>query len=342
MNLAMHQSNLPVSGARKAAMFLMGLGEEASGELLRQLEPDEIRRITDEITAVDAVPPDHMLGVFREFESLSGSSKYFARGGENCARKMIVSALGHETAQRYLDPAPPPKLEPEGSELRMLQNSNPVQLASFLASENPQTIALVLTNLPAVQAGALMSALPAEIQPQVAMRMAAVEHISPDVFRRIAGALGTKLRAVRQVSKSDGIKSLASLLNQMDPTMAETILATVESENQMLAGNVRDVMFVFDDIATLDKESMKAFLAKVDRRLLTTALKGTTSAVRDHFTQCMSQRAAEMLVEDMEALGPIRIRDVQAAQAAMVGVVRQLQQQGVISAKKGGSDEYVV
>jgi flagellar motor switch protein FliG len=341
MNLAMHRANLPVTGARKAAMFLLGLGDDLSAELLRQLDPDEIRRITDEITVVDAVSPDHMVGVFREFESLSGASRFYAKGGSSFARKIIVQALGPENARRYLDAAPPPA-EPEGADLRLLQNTSPQQLAGFLANENPQTIALVLTNLPVAQAGALMAALPTDLQPQVAVRMATLEHISPEVFKRITEALGSKLKAVRQVSKSDGIRSLAGMLNQMDPAIAETILSAVEEENQMLAGNVRDVMFVFEDIISLDKESMKALLAKVDRKLLTTALKGTTGAIRDHFTQCMSQRAAEMMTEDMEALGPVRIRDVQAAQAALVAVVRQLQQQGTIASKKGGSDDYVV
>ncbi|HUA64075.1 MAG TPA: flagellar motor switch protein FliG [Verrucomicrobiae bacterium] len=339
MNLAIDQANVP--GARKAAMFLMGLGDELSAELLRQLDPEEIRRITDEITAVDAVAPEHMLGVFREFETLSSSSRFFAKGGSNLARKMIVQALGPERAQKYLGPPPPPP-EPEGADLRLLQNTSPQQLATFLSNENPQTIALVLANLPPGPAGGLMGALPAELRPQVAMRMASLEHISPEVFRHITEALGAKLKAVRQVSRSDGIKSLAGLLNQMDPSIAETVLAAIEEENQVLAGTIRDVMFVFDDIITLDKESMKAILAKVERKLLTTALKGTTPAIRDHFTQCMSQRAAEMMVEDMDALGPVRIRDVKAAQAALVAVVRQLQQEGVVAGKKGGGDEYVV
>ena len=322
-------------------MFLLGLGDDISAELLRKLDPDEIRRVTDEITAVESVAPEHMMGIFREFESLSGASTFFAKGGSNLARKLIVSALGAENAHKYLDAAPPPP-EPEGADLRLLQTTNPQQLAAFLANENPQTIALVLTNLPPTQAGALMAALPAELQPQVAVRMATLEHISPEVFKRITEAIGSKLKAIRQVSRSDGIRALGGLLNQMDPSVAETILTAVEEENQILAGNVRDVMFVFEDISQLDKESMRALLAKVDRRLLTTALKGTTGAIRDHFTQCMSQRAAEMLAEDMDALGPVRIRDVQAAQAALVAVVRQLQQQGTIAAKKGGSDDYVV
>jgi flagellar motor switch protein FliG len=166
--------------------------------------------------------------------------------------------------------------------------------------------------------------------------------VSPDVFRRITEVIGSKLKAVRQVSRSDGIKSLAGLLNHVEPTMVDAILSQVEQENQPAATSVRDMMFVFDDVLAIDKEGIKALLAKCDRKVLTTALKGTTAKVREHFTQCMSQRAAEMMVEDMDALGPVRIRDVQAAQTQIVAVIRQLQQQGVISASRGGGDEYVV
>jgi flagellar motor switch protein FliG len=187
-----------------------------------------------------------------------------------------------------------------------------------------------------------MTLLPPELQPQVALRMATLDRISPEVFRRITEVIGNKLKAVRQVSRSDGIKSLAGLLNHVDPTMVDAILAQVEEENQPAAISVRDTMFVFDDVLAIDKEGMKALLGKIDRKVLTTALKGTTVKIREHFTQCMSQRAAEMMVEDMDALGPVRIRDVQAAQTQVVAVVRQLQQQGVIATSHGGSDEYVV
>jgi flagellar motor switch protein FliG len=128
----------------------------------------------------------------------------------------------------------------------------------------------------------------------------------------------------------------------MNPELSETILTKLEEENQTVAASLRDLMFVFDDLASIDKEGMKALLAKVDRKALTTALKGTTGKIREHFTQCMSQRAAEMLTEDMEALGAVRIRDVEAAQQQVVAVVRELQKQGTISAGRGGNDEYVV
>jgi flagellar motor switch protein FliG len=331
---------LSVSGARKAAMFVMGLGGSLGAELLRQLEPEEIRRISTEISVLHAVAPENMVNVFREFESMAGSSRFFAKGGADCARRLVEQALGPESAQRLLDG--PPKEDKPVAELEILQQTGPQQLAALLRDENPQTIALVLSNLSAEQAGALMSLLSLELQPQVALRMASLDRISPEVFRRITEVIGSKLKAVRQVSRSDGIKSLASLLNHVDPTIVDSILSQVEEENQQAATSVRDMMFVFEDVLGIDKEGMKALLAKCDRKVLTTALKGTTSKIREHFTQCMSQRAAEMLEEDMDALGPVRIRDVEAAQQQLVAVVRQLQQEGVLSISRGGGDEYVV
>ena len=336
----MHPSNYPISGARKAAMFVMGVGPLGI-ELLRQLEPDEIRRISTEISVLQSVAPENMVNVFREFESMSGSSRFFAKGGADCARRLVEQAIGPESAQKLLDGGPT-KEEKKVAELEILQQSGPQQLAALLRDENPQTIALVLSNLPPEQGGALMNLLPMEMQPQVAARMAAIDRTSPEVFRRITEVIGNKLKAVRQVSKSDGIKSLATLLNHVDPTMVDTILSLLDEENQTAASSVRELMFVFEDVLTIDKEGMKALLGKCDRKVLTTALKGTTAKIREHFTQCMSQRAAEMLVEDMDALGPVRIRDVQAAQTQLVAIIRQLQQQGTITTSRGGGDEYVV
>jgi flagellar motor switch protein FliG len=322
-------------------MFVMGLGGPLGAELLRQLEPDEIRRISNEISVLHAVAPENMLSVFQEFETLTASSRYFAKGGADCARKLVEQALGPESAQKLLDAAPLPEEKPV-AELEILQKTGPQQLAPLLRDENPQTIALVLSNLPAEQGGALLTLMPPEVQSQVALRMASLDRISPEVFRRITEVIGSKLKAVRQVSRSDGIKSLASLLNHVEPTTVDTILSHVEEENQTAAASVRDLMFVFEDVLTVDKEGMKTLLAKCDRKILTTALKGTTSKIREHFTQCMSQRAAEMMVEDMDALGPVRIRDVQMAQTQVVAIIRQLQQQGAITTNRGGGDEYVV
>jgi flagellar motor switch protein FliG len=340
----MSQTTEGVSGATKAAMFLMGIGDPLSAELLRQLDSDEIRRITSEIAALEAVAPRQMMSVFREFESLTGSSRFFAKGGAGYARRLVEQALGAQSAQKLLDASekPLPRDEESNPELKLLQNTEPRQLAGFLRNENPQTIALVLSNMTPEAGGALLQSFPPEVQAQAALRMATLERVSPEVFRKITEAIGSKLKAIRQVSRSDGMKSLASLLNHVQPELAETILSQVEEENQGAANSLRDLMFTFEDILTIDKQGMKPLVAQADRQILTMALKGAPAKVREHFTQCMSQRSAEMLAEDIEALGAVRIRDVQAAQQQVVAQVRQLQQQGVIGRGQAGGDEYVV
>jgi len=339
--------NLP--GARKAAIFLMGIGDQLGADLIRQLAPDEIRRIGNEITALSSVQPDSMLHIFREFESLTATSRFFAKGGPDRAKKLLEQAVGPDSALELLKDAPPPPPEIRGDRDRgPLHNTDPKELAKVLREENPQTLALILSNLPPEQAGPLMSSLPVEVQPQVALRIALMDRISPDVFRRIADAIRTRLKAAKQLSRSNGSRALASILNYVDGDVAEKVLSSIEAENETAVASVRDLMFVFDDILTIDKEGIKAMLAKVDRKILTLALKGTGEKMRNHFTQCMSSRSAEMLGEDMEALGPVRIRDVTAAQQQVVTVIRQLQKDGSISTRSGGGggagggDDYVV
>jgi len=222
-----------ISGVRKAAMFLMGIGDQLSVEIIRQLAPDEIRRISGEISALDSVPPDQMLSVFREFETLSATGRFFARGGPDNARRLIEQAMGKETTQKLLDVPPPAegKAEPEQPG-GPFHDTDPRELAKVLREENPQTLALILANLAPEQAGPLMASLPAEVQPQVALRIALMDRLSPDVFNRIAQAIRARLKASRQLTRSHGDRALASILNYLDGELAEKLLATIEPENQ--------------------------------------------------------------------------------------------------------------
>lgn len=329
-----------LSGPRKAAMFLMGVGDKVSAEVLRHLSPYEVRRISTEIAATHSVGSEQMLSVFQEFESLTAEGRLFAQGGADCARRLVESAFGPESAQKLLGAGP--DAGPPDSPPHLLEQTDPQQLALFLRDEHPQTIAVVLSNLSPEAAGALLQSLPEEFQAQVALRMASLDRISPEVFQQVTEAIGTKLRSIRQITRADGVRALAALLNHVDPSRADAILASVEEQNQPVAESVRSLMFVFEDILGVDVAGIKALLGKLDKKVLTVALKGTSVKIRNHFTQCMSQRASEMLAEDMEALGPVRIRDVQTAQKDVVAVVRQLQQSGVISLSRGAGDDYVV
>jgi flagellar motor switch protein FliG len=322
-------------------MFLMGVGENVSAEVLRQLTPDEVRRISSEISGTRAVGADDMLSVFREFESLTVEGRLFAQGGVDCARRMVESALGPESAQKLLAAGVPAPISAAGRDA--LENTDPKQLAAFLKKEHPQTIAVLLSTLSPESGSTLLETLPEEIHGEVASRMASLDRISPEAFQKVTEAIGNKLSNIRKITKADGVRALAALLNRLDTARSDAILNHLESQNPSITDSIRSLMFVFEDIVTIDKEGMKALVGKLDRKIMTTALKGTSAKIRDHFTQCMSQRSSEMLTEDMEALGPIRIRDVEVAQQQVISIVRELQQSGVISANRGGGgDEYVV
>jgi flagellar motor switch protein FliG len=311
----------PVTGAAKAAVFLMGVGSQLSAELLRKLDTGEIRRVTAAIAALEAVAPRQVVSVFREFESLTGPSRVFAaKGGD--ANAPAMSGANPESQ--------PPR------------NTDARRLAAVLRTQNPPAIALVLANLTPEAGGSLLTALPAQLQAQAALSMAALEPVPPEVFRNITGVIGPRLQAIRQVSRSDSIRSLTSLLNHVDAELAESVLSYIERENQGAAGSLREIMFTFEDVLTIDRQSMKALVARVNRKVLALALKGSVETMRAHFTQCMSQTAAGMLLEDMQALGPVRIRDVQDAQQQVVALVWRLRQRSGIASSRSTGDEYVV
>jgi len=330
-----------LSGPRKAATFLLGLGEQVSAEVLKQLTPAEVRQISAEIATTRAVGAGQLLKVFREFESLTMEGRLFAKGGADCARRLVEQAFGPDSAPDLVA-LPDSAVPGEVVRQSLLEDTDPKQLAGLLKNEHPQTIAVLMAAMPADAAGKLMDILPEELQTEIAVRMASLDRIAPDVFERITEGIGRKLSKVRKIAKADGVRALASLLNRLEASRVDVLLAEVQNQNPAIADSVRSLMFVFEDILTLDKEAMKALVAKLDRKVLTTALKGTSVKIREHFSQCMSQRAAEMLAEDMDALGPVRIRDVEAAQREVISVIRQLQQLGAVSMGRGGADEYVV
>jgi flagellar motor switch protein FliG len=316
----------------------MGVGDSVSAEVLRRLAPEEVRRISAEIAATPAVVSDQLISVFHEFEARTTEGRLYAKGGADCAKRLVEHAFGPDSALKLI---PAAGVGADAGEPSILQRTDPQQLAAFLKSEHPQTIAVLLCSVPGKVAATLLAGLPAETQGQVVVRMASLDRVSAEAFQKVTEAVGNKLKNTRKVEKADGVRALAALLNNVPPEHAEALLGCVEEQNLELATSVRNGMFVFEDVLSIPTEGMKGLIARLDRKVLTLALKGTSAKVRTHFTQCMSQRSGEMLTEDMEALGPVRVRDVKAAQAEIIVVVRKLQQEGTISLGGGGSDEYV-
>jgi flagellar motor switch protein FliG len=330
-------------GVRKAAILMVMIGDEASSALLRELDPAEVDDLSREIARVQALTPEEAEGVLEEFHHMVTARDYVIKGGVDYARKVLVNAFGEEQAQRMLDRLMK-SLGNESLSFDALQKTDPQQLSKFIHSEHPQTIALILSHLNPSQAAALLSSLPKEIRGDVARRMASLEQISPEIISKIANVIGLKLRALGEVSRESygGVDAVAEMLNRLDSNATKEILEEMEAADKELADTIRHLMFVFEDLLLLDVNAIKEVLAKVDRKILTVALKGTSEKMKTHLLQAMSQRGAEMLREDMDAMGPIKIKEVEAAQQQIIAVVRQLEAEGVISLKGATGEQYVV
>ncbi|HEV3080343.1 MAG TPA: flagellar motor switch protein FliG, partial [Gemmataceae bacterium] len=222
--------------------------------------------------------------------------------------------------------------------------ADPQQLAKFIHNEHPQTIALILSHLNASQAAGLLISLPPELRADVALRMANLDQISPEIISKIAAIIGQKLKALGELSRESygGVRAVSEMFNRLDSGTSKEILEAIEQNNPNLVETIRHLMFVFEDLLLVSAEAIKEVLGKVDRKILTVALKGTSEQLRTHFLQVMSQRGAEMLKEDMEALGPVKIKEVEAAQQQIIAVVRQLEAEGTISLKGTVGEQYVV
>ena len=332
-----------VSGLRKAAILLIMLGEEASSVILRGLDEDEVQEISREIARVQSLTSEQAEGVLEEFYQMAVAHDYVVKGGIDYARKVLINAFGAEAAKKMLDRLMK-TLGNETLSFDALQKTDPQQLAKFIHSEHPQTIALILSHLNSSQAAGLLLSLPAELRADVALRMANLDEISPEIISKIAAVIGTKLKNLGELSREayGGVNAVAEMFNRLDSNTTKDILDTIEQANPTLVETIRHLMFVFDDLLLLDVSSMKEVLGKVDRKILTIALKGTSEQIKNHMLQAMSLRGAEMLREDLDALGPIKIKEVEGAQQQIIAVVRQLETEGVISLKGTAGEQYVV
>jgi flagellar motor switch protein FliG len=328
---------------QKAAMLLIVLGEQSSAELLQQLSEEDVQKVSKEVAKLTAISAEQAESVLEEFHSMTVAGDYVARGGMDYARKMLKAAFDPEVARRMLDRLTK-AMGTDAASFDAIQKADPGQLAKFIHNEHPQTIALVLAHLNYTQAAALLTSLPAAMRADVAQRMASLDQISPDIILKIAAVLGQKLKTLGEFSRESygGVRSVAEMLNRLDSGSSRGILDHIEQQDTNLAETIRHLMFVFEDLLLIDQLGLKEVLAKVDRKVLTVALKGTSEQLRNHMLACMSQRGADMLREDMESLGPVKIKDVDSAQQTVIALVRQLESQGVLSLKGAVGEQYVV
>jgi flagellar motor switch protein FliG len=331
------------SGIRKAAILLVLLGEEVASLIFRNLSESELQRVTQEISDIGVIDPSEATAILNEYYNLAITQEYIAQGGTEYAERLLIKTLGPEGARAMLD-AVSRAQELSASKLDSLQKADPQQLAKFLQGEHPQTIALIMAHLDPRQASALLMKLTEETRAAAVKRLAELRQFSPEMAQKVSVVLHRRLQALGEQSRRAyaGFKGVADLLNRMDPAAGKVILELIERDDSKLAMSIRNLMFTFDDLLGVPDIGIRELLAQLDKKTLAQALKGASTQLRDHLFKSMSSRAADMLKEDMESLGPVRGKDVTKAQQECVAVARKLEAQGKIQLKQENEDELVI
>jgi flagellar motor switch protein FliG len=332
-----------LSGLTKAAILLVLLGEEAASAIYRNLPQQELHEVSQEIASIGLIHPDTARQVLEEYHGMALTQEYLAQGGREYASRLLVKAFGEDGARSLLE-AVSRAQELSASKLDSLQKADPQQLAKFLESEHPQTIALILAHLESKQASALLMKLPEETRAEAIKRMAQLRQFSPEMAQKVSVVLHKRMQSLGEQSRRAyaGFQGVAELLNRMDPAAGKVILESIERDDPGLAMSIRNLMFTFDDLLGVSDAGIRELLSQIDKKTLAMALKVAPDELRDHIFKTMSSRAVQMLKEDMDVLGPVRARDVTKAQQEVVTLARKLEAEGKLVLKAEGEDEYVV
>jgi len=334
-------SPLP-GGVRRAAILLVLLGDEIASQIYRNLPDKEVEQLTQEITELEYIDPRTAVLVLEEYYRLTLTQDYLAQGGVDYAQKLLTKAFGEDGARQLMKQVSH-AAQASASQLDSLQKSDPQQLAKFLESEHPQTIALILAHMDAKQASALLMRFPETLRAEAIKRLAQLRQFSPEIAQKISMALHKRLEALGEQHRRAyaGFQGVADLLNRLDPASSKTILDTIEKEDAKLALNIRNLMFTFQDLLGVPETGIREILSQLDKKTLATALRGASEDLKNFIFKSMSSRAVEMLKEDMEILGPVRQRDILKAQREAVAIARKLEAEGKISLGMETEDEYV-
>ncbi len=329
------------SGKEKAAMLLISLGPEKSAEIFKHLKEEEIEQLTLEIANIRAVTPEEKEKVMEEFYQICVAQQYIAEGGIGYARDILEKALG---SQKALDVINKLTVSLQVRPFDFVRKADPAQLLNSIQNEHAQTIALILSYLKPSQSAIVLSALPQDKQADVARRIATMDRTSPEVIKEVEKVLEKKLASfvTEDYTAAGGVQSIVDILNSVDRGTEKHIMETLEIEDTDLAEEIRKRMFVFEDILSLDNRSIQRFLREVENNQLAVALKGATEEVQKLIFSNMSKRLVEMIREDMEFMGPVRLKDVEEAQQKIVNIIRKLEDAGEIVISRGGGDEIIV
>lgn len=338
-----NQGRSLIPGIRKAAILMVAVGDELGRKLMQQLPEPDIQKLTEEISDLRGVSAEISASVIGEFHEMQETQQYMIHGGIDYARKLLVESFGKQRAEDLMDLVRRAQKSTHG-DLAMLDRVDPVQLGKFLESEHPQTVALVLAHLDPRRASTVLESLDGERRVAAIRRLAGMREFSPELAQKIALILHQRAEKLGKMSRKSysGFKAVADLLNRVPADQSKGILEKIEVDDPQMALGVRNLMFTFDDLVTVPPASMRDLLASVDKSRLALALRGARDDLRAHVFRAMSSRAVEMLKEDMEVMGPVRGRDVTAAQQEILSLARTLEAEGKIMLKVESGDDLVM
>jgi len=327
-----------LNGPQKAAMVLIHLGPDRASKILKSMRDSEVEDLMAEVARLGDVDPKHMEKTLTEFRDMASAQMYVAKGGLSFAREMLAATMGDEKAREMLE-----RLTMNTMDLpfEFLRTADPRQVLTFIQEEHPQTVALVLAHITPDQAALVMSGLPEDAQGEVARRIAEMDRTSPEVIRQVETVLerrSSTLLPTNDSASAGGIQPLVEILNRSDRTTEKLILENLARTNPELADEVRNRMFVFEDIVSLDDRSVQLVLREIDAKELAVALKGVGDTVRDKVMANMSERASASLKDEIELLGPVRLKQVEEAQGNIVKAIRRLEEGGQIIVSRGGEE----
>ena len=334
-------SEMGFKGVQRAAILLISLGPERSAGIFKHLKEEEIEEMTLEIANIRSVTPQVKEAVITEFYELCLAQQYIAEGGIGYAKDLLEKALGSEKAMDVIG-----KLTAslQVKPFEFVRKTDATQLINFIQDEHPQTIALILSYLAPSQSALVMSALPPERQADVARRIAVMDRTSPDIIKEVEKVLESKLASLvnQDYTIIGGVDAVVEILNTVDRGTERHIMETLETEDPELAEEIRKKMFVFEDILLLDDRAIQRVLRDVENNDIAMALKSANEEVQNAIFNNVSKRLAVMIKEDMEFMGPVRMKDVEEAQQKIVSIIRKLEDSGEIVISRGGGDEIVV
>lgn len=328
------------AGARKTAVLLLTLGEQFAAEVFKRMSREELTAVSRAMVNLETVPRETVDEVLREYYHALLTGREMIRGGQDAVKRLLLPNVDSETAKYVSDYL---ELDTGPQPFKGIGKVSPKILAQILRNEHPQTLALILANMPTEQAADLLTKLPAGVRVEILMRLAKLEAVPEEMLLAVDKVLESQLIAMggKEGKKIGGIASVAEILNAVDRATEEEVMAEIEEESSLMAEEIRNLMFVFEDVKDLEDRSVREILKEISNEDLTMALRGSSDDMKSLFFRNMSERAANMIREDLEIMGPTRLADVETAQQNIVKVVRRLESEGRIMISRGGGDVFV-